>query len=212
MRRAYLWAGFLVPLTLACASGREIPATAFPMPIGTETLTSKSTSALAPTATALALTTTTPTPTPTRTPSPTPTPREIDPLVQELIAGLNNQDIQTRQTGRVFSDETCMYEHESVLHSFIFGNGVRFGIGQRFDLYPFEDEQAASAIASNIPPDAECRGGSKVVDWVAELPYFQCGALIAFVQSADEGLSKAFEELCGPPFARTYTSGLFRQR
>ena len=51
--------------------------------------------------------------------------------------------------------------------------------------------------------DAEGLNNNFVIDWNAELPYFQCGDLIAFIQSDDDDLSAVFEELCGPPFAQT---------
>ena len=86
------------------------------------------------------------------------------------------------------------------LHAYIAGQGVKWGYGDRIDLYPFEDEQTASDIAGDIPPDASCSGSA---DFVVELPYFQCGSVIAFVNQPNEQLQTTFEELCGPPFART---------
>jgi hypothetical protein len=143
-----------------------------------------------------------PDPTATQGPNPTPIPRVIAPAVQGFISILNSQGVPTRLTERMFADDNCMFEYESVLHGYNSGRGIEFGFGDRFDLYPFESEQFASAIASKIPPDAECRGGSRHVDSVYELPYFQCGELIAFVLSPNENLQSTFEDLCGPPFAR----------
>jgi hypothetical protein len=79
---------------------------------------------------------------------------------------------------------------------------VKWGYGVQVDLHPFGDEQTANAIAKQIPPDASCSGSA---DFVVELPYFQCGSVIAFVNQPNEQLQSTFEELCGPPFARTVT-------
>jgi len=159
--------------------------------------------AIPPAATATPITLPSPTVAPNVTESSTPSPRVANPFVQDFISKLNARGVTTRLTGRIFADSNCMFEHESVLHGYNSGRGIEFGFGDRFDLYPFADERSASDVASKIPPDAECRGGSRIVDWVCELPYYQCGELIAFVQSSNENLQSTFEDLCGPPFART---------
>jgi hypothetical protein len=87
-----------------------------------------------------------------------------------------------------------------MLHVYIVGQGVKRGYGVQIDLHPFEDEQTASAIAKQIPPDASCSGSA---DFVVELPYFQCGSVITFVNQPNEELQATFVDLCGPPFART---------
>ena len=142
-------------------------------------------------------------PTSTALPPPTPEPRIINPVAQEIISELNERGYPTRLTGRMFASDNCMYKYESDLHGYNAGPGIEFGFGERFDLYPFDSEILATEAANKIPPDGECRGDRITRDYVNASPYFQCGALIAYVQSPDEQLQEAFLELCGPPFAVT---------
>ena len=200
----YQWAVLLLPLLAACVNST----TATP----TVAVTAVVSPAITPIATGASLpmngspsvpATPTSAVTPTVSRNPTPTPRVVDPLIQDFILELNDQGVPTRLMGRMFASDNCMIEYDSVLHGSNSGKGIEFGFGNRFDLYPFESEQLATEVASKIPPDAECRGGSRMMDSVYESPYFQCGALIAFIQIPDTRLQSTFEELCGPPFAQT---------
>ena len=120
--------------------------------------------------------------------------RPVDPAVSALVARLDDRGVTTTQSSLVSAPELCLDEYESSLHVFL---PVADG---RIDLYPFEDESAARAVASEIPLDADCRVKGDHVDLSVRGPYFLCGAVIAFVGPAQ---SPVFEELCGPPFAVT---------
>jgi hypothetical protein len=140
-----------------------------------------------------------PSATPTRTPFPPPTPVVLDPAVDELVSLLSEHGITMRLSPRNFSYQGCLLDFLSDMESFdIQTKPLRFRSG--IDLYSFGNEEAASAASRGIPND--CGHGP---DWVVELPYFQCNSVIAFVQSTEKGLADAFEELCGPPFAKTQT-------
>jgi len=123
-------------------------------------------------------------------------------VVNDFIERLDAEGVPTTRSTLTTSVEVCLDEYEASLRVFY------TTIFLRIDLYAFADELAATAVRNKIPPDADCTGGGPA--WVAEIPYFQCGAVIAFLQTPDAGLSETFEELCGPPFARTFASGIFR--
>ena len=122
-------------------------------------------------------------------------PKSAHPAVNALISDLESQGVDATRSRVTTSDEYCLDEYESVLHAFFIPDGARF------DLYPFADEFTASVAASQVPLDADCVGLQGVVDWNIEVSYFQCGAVIAFIRSVDEGVLNAFQELCGTPFA-----------
>ncbi len=123
--------------------------------------------------------------------------RPVHPVVGEFLTELDARGVSTTRSQVSSTGEICLGGYRSALHVF---HAEPF---ERIDLYGFDDETAASAVADEIPPDAECRNTNVVIDWNDELPYFQCGALIAFIQSGDDDLAAVFEQLCGPPFAET---------
>lgn len=123
--------------------------------------------------------------------------KPVPPSTSEFLTELDAHGFSTTRSRVGTTGEACLGEYRPALNVF-YAESFR-----RIDLYAFEDETAASAVADEIPPDAECLNNNFVIDWNAELPYFQCGDLIAFIQSDDDDLSAVFEELCGPPFAQT---------
>lgn len=194
MRWRYKWAALLLPLLAACANSTAATPAAVGTPVGSAVIPPTVTATSIP----LNVSPSTPTVTPTVSINPTPTTRVVDPLVQDFVSQLNDLGVQSRLTARSSSYAGCLNADTIGFYGYIAGNGVKYGYGEIFDLRPFGDEQSASAFAGEI----KYRGCSGP-DWIYELPYFQCGAVIAFVQSTDEDLQTNFEELCGPPFART---------
>ena len=123
--------------------------------------------------------------------------RPLDQQVSNFVTELDVHGISTERSKVSATGEACLGRYQSDLHVF---HAPPF---ERIDFYSFSDESLAIAASDEIPADADCHDDGVVIDWSEEFPYFRCGALIAFIQSPDDGLQSAFEELCGPPFAVT---------
>ena len=192
MRWRYRWAVLLVPLLAACVnSGAPAP---------TVTVTPTVAIVISPIATITSISV----PASTTSPNPLPTGRIVDPLIQDFISQLNERGFETRLMARTVSHVNCLSTEDSVLYGYIAGAGVKFGYGEVFDLWHFGSEQSANTIANRVQ-----QRGCSTPDWSYELPFFQCGAVIAFANNPDTALQTAFEELCGRPFAWTSAWSVF---
>lgn len=71
------------------------------------------------------------------------------------------------------------------------------GGGESLCIYSFSDATTAHATAARVPPSAD--GGA--TDWITDVRYFRCGAVIAQYLGSDERKVRLLTGLCGAPFA-----------
>lgn len=106
--------------------------------------------------------------------------------------GLYGADVRPAQTGEACTDPFVRVPGRR----YEFGPPEGEGI-ERLCLYPYEDPDAATAVARAVPPNANL----PAADWAADVRYFRCGAVIAQYLGGNDKNMALLTALCGPPFA-----------
>lgn len=105
----------------------------------------------------------------------------------DLIQQLEDQGISTSNIA-VFKPEQCLSSSPTKSYG--------LSTGGRIHLYAFDSESAAEIGAELMPSPAVCSS----VDWLVDVRYFLCSALIVFSTTEDESVLAILSDQCGQPF------------
>jgi len=107
-----------------------------------------------------------------------------------LFAELNGAGVATDQVDTFATDP-------------LGGTGTLVCVGaEEVRVYLFNDEQAATEVATRIDPADPSNLGNAIIEWVGRPRFWQRGPMLVLYLGEDMATEDLLKELLGPPFAQ----------
>lgn len=109
---------------------------------------------------------------------------------ERLIAELNGAGVSTDQVDTFATDP-------------LGGTGTLLCVGaEEVRVYSFNDEEAATEVATRIDPADPSNLGNAIIEWVGRPRFWQRGPMLVLYLGEDDATENLLTEMLGQPFAQ----------